>query len=479
MMRIAIIGSGLSAWAVYETLQSRKFPSDSITIIDANGRYSGKHDFTSSGGLKTKFGSTFAYDTKGSGLEFREQSNFSMAHGGLSNTWGAGIRLWDKESLQNFHIDCGQIYKAAEMLLSKIPFFGDAKSLNFPKSFNSNSEVRPRGSGAFDRLILEANLDSSCRVSTSALAVNVNGSNACVGCGNCLSGCPYGAIFETSSLFDRQFIRSSFEFIEAIVSHIEASTSGAKVVYRNEQNELQSSNFDRVFLCTGAIGTPSILMRSKLIPSKIMVPDSQVFYFFGFGYFNRKNRNEQFALAQANIASIPGDDPEFMASLYVCNSDVRSRISQLIASNFFGLRIRIPKFIDRFLFLGIGFIDSTKSGHLLLELGSDKEEIKVTPERNLNSRKAIRKALRRIARQTKKSKMYVFSWMYQMPNPGAGFHSGASTPAGGEFVSSTGALRSLESVRIADVSILPFVKPGPHTFTSMALNSALVSENLT
>ena len=463
---------------MFETLRSREFLSDSITIIDANRRYSGKNDFTSSGGLKTKFGSTFVYDTKGSGLEFQEQSNFSMAHGGLSNTWGAGIRLWDNESLQDCHIDCAQIYEAAERLLRKIPFSGDANSLNFPKSFDFNSEVRPKGSGAFDRLLLEDNLASSCKVTSSALAVSVNGPNACVGCGNCLSGCPYGSIFETSSLFDKQFMRGNFEFIAATVSHMETTTLGVKVIYKTEQNELQSSDFDRVFLCAGAIGTPSILMRSKLIPNKVKVSDSQAFYFIGLTYFNKKNGNEQFALAQANIASIPGNDPEFMASLYVCNSDVRSRISQLIASNFFGLQIRIPKFIDRFLFLGIGFIDSTQSGHLLLELRPEKGDIKVTSVRNSDSKKAIRKALRRIARQTKKSRMHVFSWMYQMPKPGAGFHSGASTPAGGEFVSRNGALRSLESIRVADVSILPFIKPGPHTFTSMALNSVLVNESL-
>jgi hypothetical protein len=219
-------------------------------------------------------------------------------------------------------------------------------------------------------------------------------------------------------------------------------------------------------------------MRSKLLPNQVKVADSQVFYFMGISYFKKNKKNEYFALSQATIESNVGDDCEFMCSLYSCNSDVRKRISELIASKLFGLKIYIPKFLDRILYLGIGFIDSTQSGSIQLDLIRDTNEIKISSKQNPKSKQVIRSALRKIARTTRKSKMFTLTWFYQMPNPGAGFHSGASLPAGGTFVSENGTLRSRESIVIADVSILPFVKPGAHTFTSMAINTAMVQENL-
>jgi ferredoxin len=477
-MRIGIIGSGLSAWAVFESIKERITPEDSITIIDGNKRYSNRNTQLGANGLKTKFGSAHVYDVTGSGLQIQEQSNFSLAHGGLSNTWGAGIRLWGKEHLESVPIKTQAIYEAAIALLEKIPYSGDNYALNFPTSFDIHSNQSPRGSNSFAELFFKKANDGVRPVTKTGLAVSVVGQNACRGCGSCLSGCPYGSIFETGTRFDKSLRNGEFEFIEGLVWELKKSATGTSIFYKSPRKTIESIEFDKVYLCAGAIGTPAILMRSKLLPSQVKVADSQVFYFMGISYFKKNKQNEYFALSQATITSGINEDSEFMCSLYSCNSDVRSRISDLIASRLFGLKIKPPKFLDRFLFLGIGFIDSTQSGTIQLDLVQNSSEIQVTSSRNLNSKKVVKKVLKKIAQRTRKAKMYTFTGFFQMPNPGAGFHSGASMPAGGTYVTDKGNLRSLESVVIADVSILPFIKPGPHTFTSMAINTVMVRENL-
>jgi ferredoxin len=401
-----------------------------------------------------------------------------MAHGGLSNTWGAGIRLWDKEYLASATVQSKLIYEAARELLQKIPYTGDESSLNLPPGLRIIPKAPPRGSDAFDKLFLQGKHSGSSLETRTGLAVCVEGPNACRGCGQCLSGCPYGSIFETSSLFDDSHRKGEFAFIEGIVKSVQKSASGTSVFYTTQSQIIESLEFDKVYLCAGAIGTPSVLVRSKLLPSHIKVADSQVFYFMGLSYFKKNKKNDYFALSQATLTSNLGEDCEFMCSLYSCNSDVRKRISELIASRFFGLQLKLPKFLDRILYLGIGFIDSTQSGSIQIDLVNDTDEIEISSKRNPKSKKVVKRALQEIARTTRKSKMFTLTWFYQMPNPGAGFHSGASMPAGGTFVSENGTLRSLESVIIADVSILPFIKPGPHTFTSMAINTAIVKENL-
>jgi ferredoxin len=476
-MRIAIIGTGLSSWAVFESIKAHKSQEDSITIIDANYRYSTAKSVNSIKGMKNKFGSSFAYEVNESGFQFREQSNFSLAHGGLSNTWGAGIRLWSPEYLEFVPTENQKIYIAAKKLLDRIPFSGDEISLNIPSELKIVSTQPPCGSHAFDALFSDKKNPGTSLATRTGLAVNVQGPNACTGCGACLSGCPYGSIFESSSLFDEYLRKKEFNFVEGMVTDIQNGATGTRVSYKTRSHSIESLEFDKVYLCAGAIGTPAILMRSNLLPSQVSVADSQVFYFTGIGYFNRNKKDEYFALSQATISSNIGDDPEFMCSLYSCNSDVRKRISELISSRLFGLQIKLPKFLDRILFLGIGFIDSTQSGTIELELVQDANEIEVSSIRNPKSKRVVKGALRKIARTTRKSRMFTLTWFYQMPSPGAGFHSGASMPAGGNYVSGNGTLKTLESVVIADVSILPFIKPGPHTFTSMAINAAIVEEN--
>jgi ferredoxin len=477
-MRIAIIGSGLSAWAVFESIKKGVSLEDSIVIIDGNKRYSNRDTQLGPNGLKTKFGSAHVYDVTGSGLQVKEQSNFSLAHGGLSNTWGAGIRLWGKEHLESVPIKTQAIYGAAIELLEKIPHSGDKYALNFPDGFDIDNNQSPRGAESLSRLFSKNANDGVSPVTRTGLAVSVVGPNACRGCGSCLSGCPYGSIFETGTWFDMSLRNGEFEFIEGIVWELKKSATGTSVFYKSPRKSIESLEFDKVYLCAGAIGTPAILMRSKLLPSQVKVADSQVFYFMGISFFKKNKQNEYFALSQATLTSGINEDSEFMCSLYSCNSDVRSRISDLIASRLFGFEIKLPKFLDRFLFLGIGFIDSTQSGTIQLGLVQNSSEIQVTSSRNPNSKKVVKEALKKIAHRTRKAKMFTFTWFFQMPNPGAGFHSGASMPAGGTFVTDKGNLRSLESVVVADVSILPFIKPGPHTFTSMAINSVMVRGNL-
>jgi hypothetical protein len=58
-VRVTIIGSGLSAWAAFDALESIMLPNDSPIIIETNKRLDGDGNFASSSRLKSKFGSIF------------------------------------------------------------------------------------------------------------------------------------------------------------------------------------------------------------------------------------------------------------------------------------------------------------------------------------------------------------------------------------------------------------------------------------
>lgn len=469
--RVAIIGTGPSSWAVFETLSAQN-NACSITIIDAGKRFSLNTIKNFHSGQKGKFGSNHMYDTNGGLLSFSGQSNFSMAHGGLSTVWGAGIRLWPEASISCSGVDSSLVYDEAKKLLFKMHYSGDRATLNFPENYSIEGKANPPGSYLASKIMTEASRDR-LKIFPTALAVNTEGDNGCRGCGQCLSGCPYNSIFDSGVEFDRAFNQQKCFYITGIVETINEFDNSVGIRYVTDSGKIETNNFDEIYLCAGALGTPGILMRSGYLQPQIEVSDSQVFYFIGLKIPN-KIRQDQFALSQATVISDEVATNEFSASLYLSNKEVRERISNLIASKLFGLRIPIPIFVDRFLFLGIGFLDSENSGKIVLKLTETENKIHVSSKPNLNSKILIRQALKRISRRLRRNGFFVFSRISVIPDPGEGFHSGASLMLGGKFVDETGVLRGSEHIHVADVSILPFIKPGAHTFTSMAINAAVI-----
>jgi len=469
--RVAIIGTGPSSWSVYEALSAHA-DSYSITIIDAGKRFSPHSANNFESGQKGKFGSNHMYDTNGSLLSFSGQSNFSMAHGGFSTVWGAGIRLWSEESISCLGVDSSLVYGEAKKLLLKMPYSGDRATLNFPKNYSIEKKANPPGSYLASKITKETSRNE-LKIFSTALAISTEGANSCRGCGQCLSGCPYNSIFDSGVEFDSIITQQKCNHITGIVETINESNNLVVVRYIATSGQIVSIDFDEVYLCAGAIGTPAILMRSGFLQPHIEVADSQVFYFIGLKTPSAI-KQKQFALSQATIIS--GDDTanEFSASLYLSNKEVRERISNLIATKLFGLRIPIPSFIDRFLFLGIGFLDSENSGKIVLKFTETGNKINVSSKSNPNSRIFIRQALKSISQRLRRNGLFVFSGISIIPDPGEGFHSGASLTLGGEFVDESGVLRSSQHIHVSDVSILPFIKPGAHTFTSMAVNAAVI-----
>lgn len=266
-MRIAIVGTGLSSLAVYNSLLSLH-PTASITLLDGGKRFTNKKASELQTAEKGKFGSQHMYDTSGSGILFKKRSNFSLAHGGLSTVWGAGIRLWSENLLESIPVDIDSIYREARELLLGIPYSGGADELNFPHRFSIETNPLPPGSKLFEAIKCDDS-KTGVKIYRPALAVNVKGSEACRGCGECLTGCPYNSIFDSGVEFDNVINSGNTRHIVGIVESVMESNNQVTVTYTTENSALRNKlDFEHVYLCAGAIGTPAILMRSGYLPKK-------------------------------------------------------------------------------------------------------------------------------------------------------------------------------------------------------------------
>jgi ferredoxin len=471
-MSTLIIGSGLSALAVYKALLDLADIDVEISQIDPNQRYSKKSSETFKlTAQKTFFGSTHMYQYIESTPQSKAKLGYSHAAGGLSIVWGAGIRLWDEKLLSLLPIDSSDIYKAAQNLLSVVPYFGSNRTLNLPLHFPIQSIPSPDARNAF-RDIPERTDNCSLKIFDTPLAVTTQGLNGCKGCGLCLTGCPYGSIFSTDGYFDQLHLQDKIIKIHGRVTNLDPKESNVEVTFVNGSNKIEKKTFDQVYLCAGSIGTPAILMQSELIPNELEIKDSQAFYFLGINL--RKVRNDDFAfsLSQKTITDVDN----FSASLYECNSEVRSRMSNVISEKLFGLRLKLPRMLDRFIFLGIGFLDSELSGRIKLQSDS-KNVLKVSTVPNSKTPYNVTEAIKVISKGLRPHGLWVVPWLKSTPPIGEGYHSGAGLPAGSIHVDNSGRLKSANNIHIADASLLPRIFAGSHTFNSMAFNYSLVAKS--
>ena len=463
--KIAVIGSGPSAWSAFKTLESLHTGCCEVIVLDAAVRESTSSS-TPTLASKTKLGSSHMYAESNSGIMSSSPSNFSLANGGFSTVWGAGIRLWDAELLKKYG-DIDDIYGAAKKLLGHLPYSGTSATLNIPENFMVKATPRPPNSNDFCGLVGTSS-QSVCSFET-ALAVDVLTNLKCIGCGNCLSGCPYGAIFDSGIAFDKYFSIHKSGRKQVYVEKITSNQEGLEVRGRSSNGAPFIEMFEEIHLCAGAIGTPVILMNSNLISDRrITVLDSQAFYFIGLKWF-KKLMTPSFALSQITLSSTDTSEIDFKASLYRSNTETRLRISQLLKSKL-KFPIPIPSCIDRVLFLGIGFLDSGSSG--IIEVRKIESGTLVRPI--IAGREPIKIALQKIRKFLSLKGFHVIPGIFIKPLPGLGFHSGGGLPVGSIHVDEYGRLRRDIRIRISDVSILKSIPAGAHTFTSMAIVSSII-----
>ena len=462
-MRFAIIGTGPTAWSAYLGVKA-KIPNAEITFFDGGNRFTLDNGRTLVSGQKRKFGSSYMYSQLPNAIPSDRTLNFSLANGGLSTTWGAGLRVWPKESLEKLGLVPTEIYESACALLKYLPISGTHADLGIPESFFPRTPNYPTGSHP----ILsdwQSKSDIEIKIIRPSLAIQVTGLGSCKGCGQCLSGCPYGSIFDAGDFIDRIVASKKASRVNGVVTKIQQIDQQVSISV-DKDTFVDTLIFEEVIVCAGAIGTPALLIQSNIIKSA-EIKDSQVFYFIGLCLRKIKNKSD-FALSRNSIYRFGSSEQKFYASLYTSNFEIRDRISKYISKYLFGINIPIPKFFDYFLVSGVGFLHSDVSGSIEL-----KCEIPGTTQvsviENKLTRKCISNALKSISRQLIRHRILVPSKFFVRPRTGEGFHCGSATPIDGDHLNKFAQIRNAPRIRIGDSSILSFIEPGPHTFMAMCL----------
>lgn len=481
MKRVLVVGTGPSGFAVLSALDK----AHEVWVMDGQTEFdSSKISTKSHLGLKMKFGSSHTYvDSQSLGLldDSSYKLPISYSRGGFGEIWGNGFTPYEFSELMpdlmtNFQT---RIKNSMKELLDFIPFchvpseldkrFGRADAWS-----NSNGFGNLTPHPVFANILKKREASNSDGLLFGQPSLLLD-SARCTNCGLCLTGCPYGALFDPGEYINQMYYSRKLDpnrLIRGVVKKIVVEKVGATVFYLANDEE-RSAWFDEVILSTGALSTALILMNSKLLPENFEIPDSQVFY---GAFLSRKRMHLEKSskeVGQLVCYPIRSSIDDFQISFYAPSNLSRERISQTIFPSFLG-GIKLPRFITERIVPAIGFLPQEVSGKIIITKTDDG--FKIIRQKNEASVTSSRTALKKVSAVMKHFGLINFSLGTQIPVPGAGFHIGASLPLGGFHVDREGYLIKAKAIRVLDASILPKIPAGAHTFLTMALIRTLIKD---
>lgn len=461
-----------------------------LTTLQNNHEITGK-------GIHTKltYGSDYPYRGAEEHLQMQTSGTGlvpSLATGGFSTVWGAACLPYLQHDIQDWPVTVQDLARHYEAVLKVTGLSAKKDDLTelFPLYTETPNQLQP--SSQANRIlqslgqIKESLKKGGITYGSSRLAVgpNLNSKQACVYCGHCLYGCPYGCIYNSgndlASMIQGNHPRLKFQ--PNVI--VETITESGPVVSVHGYDRLTKAPLtlkaERVFLAAGVVPSSRIILKSLgLYDRPVLVKDSQYFLFpvlslerhpealtealYTLSQFFMEIQDERIS---PNTVHLQG---------YTYNDVIRKTLEQKF---WFlpWLRQPLVRQLEQRLIIFQGYLHSRHSGHVSLTLhrdaSTDQEQFVVKGIRDGQSRKIISKIIRKLGRHFFKLGLFPLEPALEVCLPGRGFHSGGSFPMKanpGPLESDIyGRVGGASRIHVVDASIFPSIPATTITLTAMA-----------
>jgi choline dehydrogenase-like flavoprotein len=226
--------------------------------------------------MKLAFGSRHFYGEPGRDLPIVADGvapPFSHARGGLSTGWGASVLLPHDDDLDAWPIRQAALAPHAARALRGVPYSArtDALSRHFPLVRDDAVPLQqsPATRGLLDDLARGLGADTADDVAFGQARLLTRaeegpaGEPGCRTCGECMSGCVYGAIHTAAQSLAALQARGAIDYEAGVrVDTLREGKDAVTVAVTRSDGTTESPTFERVFLAAGAVGSTWIMLRS-------------------------------------------------------------------------------------------------------------------------------------------------------------------------------------------------------------------------
>ncbi len=410
---------------------------------------------------KAWFGSDFAFADESFGISSAGPVP-SRAFGGFSTIWGAAVLAPQAVDLADWPVEVTRVLGPA---LDRASAILPARAANLPYGAQI-SALRADAAGLAPTL------------GPANLAVD---GAACNACGMCLSGCPYGAIFDAGPRL-ASLERAGKLSIRRDVFVTDFDEDGKEVALRGLDLAARcriEARYSRVFLAAGAIGTTRIALRARaLFDRDVVMKDSQKILLPILRLPAPANALDPRGLTLAGLfvdppapegyahrphLQITGMNPMLLAHLGIGPDPAKGAWRRAL------LRPLLAR-----LMVGWGGLHSDYSGGLTLRLSPGdgmRDALTIRTRESAKAAPAARAAVAAFRRALAPTRTYIPPVGWRVVAPGEGNHIGGSLPMnGGAGLSSDALGRPLGFTRVhaLDASTFPSVPATTMLLLSMA-----------
>ena len=261
-------------------------------------------------------------------------------------------------------------------------------------------------------------------------AVDSPRGGGCVHCGLCMSGCPYGCIYNSADTVRELSAEKKFAYQrDFIVTSLRENLGSVFIAgYHRETRAPLAFEADRVYLAAGVIPTAQILLRSQGdYDQPLTLRDSQYFLFPLL--LARRTRDVQAeALYTLSQLFIELDQPQISRrSVHLQVYTYSDLIGQAVRKSLGPLKMFARQLEERMVVVQ-GYLHSDESARIAMTLKRDGDFLQLDAQPNPESRRVVKRVMRELLSQTRRLGGVVVPPMVKLAEPGRSFHCGSSLP---------------------------------------------------
>ena len=478
-----VVGSGISALGcILGLLENKK----QILCIDSSKNYLDSFNkennknviFCKQGLPLRKLSEKFVKSKFFNPLEILENSSF----GGLSNIWGANSLRPLKNDFDEWPIgysDLEKYYEICEEIMN-ISHFDDkiSSELKIQKNKNGKNKIDLFSNFIRHFIAQKRQTNDDFLYGFGRVALNPK----CDASSNYFFGCKDDFIFNAKDHIKKLIEEKKILYRDnLILKKIVNEKEYIRLVFDN--NNVENIFAKKLFIGTGSIQTPRIVMNSLSEKKEITLKESQAF-FIPCMYTGKKfnNNPEHHTLTQAQVI-FKNDDKQKLKNTYYEIKYDEILINSILKIKFSFLSNLIPKFIKQRLFVITGFINS-KDSIWSAKIKKDNSQIEIV-ENKINKKNVKTEILDQIKILEKNFNFLSIKFMMKLGNFGRGFHLGASIPMLKQnsqisdlYTNKNGEISKFKNVFIIDGSNFTNIPASGFSLTIMANALRIAMENL-